>query len=282
MSRLVERVYPPSARDRGGLPGRALWERASELVDSRELLLSVIRRDLTVRYKQSALGIAWALFVPVVSMAVFTVVFTRVAPLDTEVPYPVYVYAGLLPWTFFASALQSATNALTGNVGLVTKVYCPREVFPLAAVAVAFVDFLVASVVMGILMAYYDVGLSWTAGLIPIVIGVQVLFTVGLGLLLSMGNLYFRDVRYLVGVLLTIWMFSTSVVYPVERVGGRLGELLQINPMTPIIDAYRQLLLEGELPLTMPFGLSVLVALTVFLFSWSTFHRLEPRFAEVI
>ena len=254
----------------------------AELVRSRELLRSLIGRDLLVRYKQTVLGIAWAMLVPTLSMFVFTVVFTRIAPLETEVPYPIYAYSGLLPWTFFAASLRAATVSLTGNPNLVTKVAFPREVFPISAVSVGFVDFLAASTVLGGLMAYYGVVPSWTAVLVPGVVLLQVAFTLGLGFILAAGNLYYRDVGYLVSVLIGLWMFATSVVYPVERVGGKLGVVLQWNPMTPIIDAYRSLLLRGELPSGPWFPVAAAVSVLVLAFGWRVFHRAEPRFAEIV
>jgi ABC-type polysaccharide/polyol phosphate export permease len=131
-------------------------------------------------------------------------------------------------------------------------------------------------------MAYYRIAPSWTALLLPLVVLVQLAFATGLGLLLAMGNLYYRDVRYLTGVMVTVWMFATSVVYPVERVGGRLGAVLALNPMTPIIDAYRALLLRGELPPLAPFAIASIVAFSTLAIGWIVFHRSEHRFAELV
>jgi ABC-type polysaccharide/polyol phosphate export permease len=254
----------------------------SELYDYRELLFSIVRRDLTVRYKQTVLGFAWAVFVPLLNMLVFTAVFTRVVPLQLDVPYPIYAYVGLVPWTFFAAALNASTASLVGNTALINKVYFPREIFPLSTVALTFVDFGVASTIFAVLMAFYRIAPGWTALLVPVVIVVQLAFTTGLGLLLAMGNLYYRDVRYLTSTLLTVWMFATSVVYPVERVGGALGTLLSLNPMTPIIDAYRSLLLRHELPALGPFAAASMVAFTTLTIGWILFHRSEHRFAELV
>lgn len=253
-----------------------------EPVRYRELLLSLVRRDLLLRYKQTLLGFGWAVMVPLLHMLVFTVIFTRVVPLETDLPYPVYAYAGLLPWSFFASALTFGATSLTQNVNLVTKVWFPREIFPFSAVLVALVDFAVASLLLGGLMAWYGIAPAWQALLIPAVVLVQVVFTAGVALLLALAHLLYRDVKYLLGVGLTVWMLLTSVVYPTERIGGRLGAWLGLNPMTPIIDAYRDLLLRGELPPFLPLGYAALVALVTLLGSWRLFHRLEPRFAELI
>jgi len=253
-----------------------------EQLEYRELLLTVTRRDLLVRYKQSVMGFGWAILVPTVNMAIFSLIFTRVAPLDTGFPYPIYVYTGLLPWGLFAASLRFATTSLTGNTSLVTKVYFPREIFPFSAVLVSLVDFAVASIVLAVLMVIYGIGVTWSIVLLPIVLLVQLMFTAGIGLLLAMGNLFFRDVRYLFEVTIIIWMFATSVVYPVDRIGGRLGALLALNPMTPIIDSYRAIILRGELPDPGAFGFAAVVSFAVFGSCWLVFHRTEFRFAESI
>jgi lipopolysaccharide transport system permease protein len=253
-----------------------------ELRTYRELLFSIVRRDFAVRYKQTLLGVGWAVFVPLANMLVFTAVFTRVAPLQLELPYPVYAYSGLVPWTFFAAALHAATTSLTANSGLLGKVYFPREILPVSAAIVAFVDFVLASSVLAGLMAYYGVGIRWTALLLPLVVIVQIAFTLGLGLLLAMGNLYYRDVRYVSTVGLTIWMFATSVVYPLDRVGGWLGVVFALNPMTWIIDAYRGLLFYGELPSPGRLAAATLIGFATLLFGWRRFHLNEPTFPEIV
>lgn len=254
----------------------------AELIEYRDLLFQMTLRDLLIRYKQAVMGFGWAIFMPVMNAAIFTVIFTRVSPLELDVPYPIYVYAGLLPWNFFASALKFSMTSLTSNSSLVTKVYFPREVLPFSAVLVALVDFIVAASVMGALMIYYRVGVTWAFLFLPLVLVVQVMFTGGMALALAMGNLFLRDVKYLSEVILTVWMFATSVVYPTDRIGGKLGMLLKFNPMTPIIDAYRSVLLRNELPASGPFLFAAVVALVVFLASWIAFHRAEFEFAENI
>lgn len=251
-----------------------------EQLEYRELLLSITRRDLILRYKHSVMGFGWAVFMPLLNMLIFSVIFTRVAPLDTGVPYPIYAYAGLLPWSWFASSLRFSATSLTDNANLVTKVYFPREIFPFSAVVVGFIDFLVAATLLAALMLYYGIGITWTVLFLPVVILVQFAFTAGIALLVAMANLFFRDVKYVFEVLLTVWMFATSVVYPIERIGGRLGTLLAFNPMTPIIDGYRAVLLRGELPAALPFAAASLLALAILAVSWISFHRAEFRFAE--
>jgi lipopolysaccharide transport system permease protein len=257
-------------------------EALHEVVDYRELLYSMTWRDVLLRYKQTAMGFGWAVLMPVANMLIFTVIFTRVAHLDTGVPYPIYAFAGLLPWNLFASSLRFSVSSLTSNTDLVTKIYFPREVFPFSAVAVCFVDFLIGSLVMVGLMIYYHVAPGWGLLFLPVVLLVLLMFTAAMALLLAMGNLFFRDVKYLIEIVITVWMFATSVVYPVDRVGGTLGMILQLNPMTPIIDGFRAVVLRGELPAAGPFTLATLTSAVLLAVAWLTFHRAEFRFAENI
>lgn len=259
-----------------------LREAVHEQVEYRDLLATIVRRDLLIRYKQTIMGFGWAIFMPVLNTVIFSIIFMRVAPLDTGMPYPIFAFAGLLPWNFFASSLRFAVSSLTGNSTLVTKVYFPREIFPFSAVLVSLIDFVVASSVLIALMIWYHTPVRWTILFLPVVLLVQIAFTAGMSLVLAMGNLFYRDVKYLFEIVLTVWMFATSVVYPVSKVGGRLGALLQFNPMTPIIDAYRAVLLRGVLPDAGPFWYATVVAVLVLVVGWLAFHRAEFRFAESI
>jgi homopolymeric O-antigen transport system permease protein len=254
-------------------------EMIREQVEYRELLASIARRDLMLRYKQTVMGFGWAIFMPLLNTIIFSVIFMRVAPVETPVPYPLYAFCGLTAWNFFASSLRFALISLTSNPSLVTKVYFPREIFPFAAVLVGLVDFGVASLVLVAMMTYYGIGVSWTVLLLPLVVGVHVVFTAAVALLLSMGNLFYRDVKYLFEVVLSVSMFATSVVYPVDRIGGWLGVVLALNPMTPILDAYRSVLLQGQRP-GLPFFGAGAVAVLALAVSWWWFHQAEYEFAE--
>lgn len=257
-------------------------EIVKEQRESHELLLQMTRRDLLLRYKQTAMGFGWAVSMPVMNMIIFSMIFTRVVRLETDLPYPIFAYAGLLPWNFFASSLRFSAESLVKNTPLVTKVYFPREVLPFSAVLVSLVDFGVAATVLAAMMVWYGIGVGWTVLFLPVVLLVQILFTAGIALLLAMGNLFYRDVRYLFEVVLTVWMFATSVVYPVERIGGWLGDLLLLNPMTPIIDGYRAVLLRGELPPAGPFAAAAVLSVVTLCVAWISFHRAQFSFAENI
>ena len=257
-------------------------EMLHEQVTYRELLMQMTRRDLMLRYKQTIMGFGWAVFMPLMNTLIFSVIFVRVAPLDTGMPYPVFAYTGLMAWNLSASALRFAVSSLTANTNLVTKVYFPREIFPFSAVFVSLVDFAVSSVILVGLMIYYHMGIGPAILFLPVILVVHVAFTAGVSLLLAMGNLFFRDVKYLFEVVLMLWMFASSVLYPVSMVGGRLAILLQFNPMTPIIDAYRSVLLRNELPAAVPFGAASVLAVVTLAVGWVWFHRAEFRFAESV
>jgi ABC-type polysaccharide/polyol phosphate export permease len=203
-------------------------------------------------------------------------------------PYPVFAYLGLAPWTFFSASLLGCVNTLVSNRNLVTKVYFPREVFPLAAVGAALVDFCIAAFVFLALAVYFDRTTTWDfhigapALFLPVVVLVQLLFTCGLGMLLAMANLFYRDVRQVLGVAVQLWMFLTCVVYPIKNDGSLLGKIAVCNPMTPIIQAYRDCLAEGQLPHGGAFWTACATALVVFLGGWALFRRLSWKFAECI
>jgi lipopolysaccharide transport system permease protein len=259
-----------------------LVDMVREQAESQELLRALVRRDLSLRYRNTLLGFGWAVFMPLLQMLIFTVVFTRVAPLDTGMPYPVYAYAGLLSWNLFAAALRAAAASLATNPNLVTKVYFPREVLPFSAVLVSLFDFLVASAVLVLLMAYYGIEVGWSLVFLPIVVLVQLAFTTGLALLVAMAHLFYADVKYVFELILIVWLFATSVLYPTDRVGGTLGTVMLLNPMTPIVEAYRTVMLRNALPEAGPFGAVAAVSLLTLLGAWLVFHRAEFRFAEEI
>jgi len=255
-------------------------EMLREQVEYRELLYRMTARDLLVRYKQSVMGFGWAVFMPLVNTALFSVIFTRVAPISTDVPYPVFAYTGLLFWNCFASSLRFAVISLSSNAMLVTKIYFPREIFPFSAILVCLVDLAVGSTILIGMMTYYQITPTWTILYVPVLLLVQVIFTAGIGLLIAMANLFLRDVKYLFEIVLTVWMFATSVIYPLENIGGRLGVLLQLNPMTPIIDGYRATILRGQTPDFAAVAIAGALAVVTLAVGWLIFHRAEYQFAE--
>ena len=258
-----------------------LREILREQFEFRELLYQIAARDLLLRYKQTAMGFAWALLTPALNTVVFSVVFMRVARVETRVPYPLFAYTGLVVWTFTASALRFAVVSLTANTTLVTKVYFPREIFPFSAIVVSLVDSAVATLPVFGMMAYYHIAPGATIALLPFLVIVQSAFTAVLALALSMANLFYRDVKYLFEVVLTVWMFASAVVYPVDGVGGLSGAIMRANPMTAIVDAYRNIALYGRPP-DPAFAWVAAATLVALPSVWIFFHRNEFQFAERI
>lgn len=275
-----EQIYVSSKRI-------TLFDRCLELLSVWELLWNLALRDIKVRYKQSVLGIAWAMFVPLSMMLVFTFIFTRVVPVKTDMPYAIFAYCGLLPWQFFSISTNTAVNSLIANRSLVTKIYMPAEVFPLSGILASFIDFLVGSIVLVGLMVYfslagYQFNLSWTVILVLPVLFVQIVFTCGVSFFLAMGNLFFRDVRYIYSVVIMLWMFASSVIYPMKTSDPTIQLLLNLNPMTPILNAYRDVLLRGKLPDWGTLIYSAVVAIVLFLTGWIVFYKMQYKFAEKI
>ncbi len=256
-----------------------LKEMASEQYEYRELLYQMTRRDLLIRYKQTLMGVAWAVFMPLLNTAVFSVIFTRVAPIDVGMPYPLFAFCGLLFWNFSASSFRFSVTSLTSNANLVTKVFFPREIFPIAAVLVQLVDLAVGAVVLVLLMTYYQVMPTTALLALPWVLAVHGMFTLSLCMLLAMGNLFYRDVKYLFELVIMVWMFMSAVLYPVSQIGGTMGRIMAINPMTPILEAYRDVLLRGRMP-DASFAITSAVAAACLLAAWVFFHRAEYEFAE--
>ena len=265
---------------------------AVELYRYRQLLLSLTWRDLRVRYKQTLLGMGWAMLLPLAMMLIFTFVFTRavdvVGTMQLSMPYPLFAYLGLVPWAFFATSLTGCVSSLVSNRNLVTKVNFPREVFPLSAIGAAFADFVVAGSVLIGLAAYFHLTTAWKFSFhpslcfLPVVILVQLVLTAGLGLLLAMGNLFYRDVRQVSGVAIQLWMFVTCVLYPLPDDGSWFARGLWLNPMTPVIAAYRACIAEGRVPLDGHFVYATVCAAVTLVVGWSCFRRCSHRFAECI
>jgi ABC-type polysaccharide/polyol phosphate export permease len=255
----------------------------SEQFEYWELLYVMSRRDLMLRYKQTIMGFGWAIFMPVVNTILFSLIFARSGGgLNVGVPYPVWAYCGLLAWNLTASALRFSVNSLTANINLVAKVYFPREIFPFSAVFVSAVDFAVGGVLLAVLMIWYRVPVTPAILFLPVILLVQIIFTAGVALFLAMANLFYRDVKYLFEVFITLWMFGSSVVYPLNGLTGVAKIVLSLNPVTPIVDAYRDVILYGRLPPMDQFGAVALVSVLGLAIAWVMFHRSEYQFAEYI
>ncbi len=254
-----------------------------EIWNYRELFYFLTKRDIKVRYKQTVLGGLWAIIQPVFTMIVFTIFFGRLAKIPSDgIPYPIFVYAGLLPWTYFANALTSSGNSLVGNANLITKVYFPRLIVPASASLAGLLDFFIAMLVLGAMMIYYQFLPGISILLFPFLLGLTFLCAVGVGLWLSALNVQYRDIRYAIPFIIQLWMFISPVIYPISIVNEKYQWLLAINPMGGLIKAYRASLL-GHLPIDWPLlGISTTIILLTFFSGLYYFRRMERYFADVI
>jgi lipopolysaccharide transport system permease protein len=258
-----------------GLNLRELWS-------YRELLYFLTWRDIKVRYKQTVLGVAWAVLQPVVSMVVFTLFFGRLAHMPSDgVPYPIFAYAGLLPWTFVSNAVSGAGDSLVGSAALVTKVYFPRLVIPCAAVCAALVDFAIASVILFAMMICYGVSFHWRMLMLAPLAAIAALLAAAVGMWMSALNVKYRDVRYALPFLIQVWMFATPIIYPASIVPERWRWLMGFNPLTGVIEGFRSALFG------LPFhwgdaAAGAAIALADLVYSAYAFRRMERKFADIV
>ena len=253
-----------------------------ELFAYRELLWELTARDIKVRYKQTVLGAAWAVLRPLLTMLIFSVVFGRLARMPSDgVPYPVFVYAALLPWTFFAAAISASGQSLVGSSHLVSKVYFPRLIIPLSSIGAGFVDLLISTVVLLLMMLVYGVGWSWNLLAAPLLLLFVVFTALGVGTLLSALTVAYRDFTHITPFLVQIWMYLTPVVFPLSLVPEQWRFAMYLNPMTGLVEGFRSAFLGKAFDLA---GLSIsfAIAIAIFLVGVAYFEKVERRFADII
>jgi len=248
----------------------------------RELLFFLTWRDVKVRYKQTALGAAWAILQPLFMMLIFTIFFGRLAGVASAgIPYPLFALAGLVPWTFFANAITASGNSLVGSANLITKVYFPRLIVPAAAMLAGLVDFLLAFLMLVILMFYYRVAITIQILFLPVLILLTALFSLGVGTWMSALNVKYRDVRFALPFLIQLWLFVSSVILPSTSVPQKWRWLLMLNPMSGIIEGYRAALFG--LPFDWPaLGIASVLTIVVLIYAIYAFGRVERSFADII
>jgi lipopolysaccharide transport system permease protein len=275
---------PPIAASRETLiapTGIGPWRRVAELWRYRDLAWFLFLRDIQVRYKQTVLGAGWAILQPVVMMIVFTVVFGQMLGVASDIEaYPVFVYAGLLPWTFFTASVAAASMSVISSAGMLRKVYFPRLMVPLVTLGAPLMDLLLAMGVLAVLMAIYGVVPTWTVLLLPLMIGSMAIGAAGVGLTLAAWTIRYRDVRHVVPYLLQVWLFVTPVIYPLDVQGG-WGWLLACNPVAGTIEACRAAVLGDPVPYG-AWGVSVGVSLAVLGFGLWRFGRGERLIADLV
>ncbi len=253
------------------------------VLGQRELIANLVARDIRSRYKQSLLGVAWAVLTPVAMMLVSTVVFSGIARIDTgSIPYPIFVYIAVLLWNFFNQGLVSGSECLVANFNLITKIFFPREVFPITAILGRVVDLGVGMAVMVPLFFLYHVHLTWMVFWVLPILLVQMCLTFGLAFLLSSINVFYRDIRYAVPLALQVWMYLTPIYYPLSKVPHRFMFIYMVNPMTPVMESYRRVTLEGKAPTWGPLGVALIVSVIVLAAGYRVFKKLEPAFAEIV
>lgn len=258
-----------------GLELRDLWAH-------RDLFLLLAWRDIKVRYQQTVLGAAWAILQPLLSAVVFTILFGKLARVPSEgEPYAIFSYAALLPWNFANNAVTNSSNSLVGNASLITKVYFPRLVIPGAAVAAALMDFAIAAVMLFILMPWFGVAFSLRLLMFPALVLLTAIIALGAGLWSAALNVKYRDVRYALPFALQLWMYLTPIIYPANIVPHRWRWVLELNPLTGIVEGFRDAIFDR------PFNWSTLgfsAVIGILLLAWSVivFRRMEQEFADVI
>jgi lipopolysaccharide transport system permease protein len=266
-------------------PGRSELHYWRDLWRYRELLRVLAWRDISVRYKQTVMGAAWALIRPLLTMVIFTVIFSRLAklPSDGTAPYALMVFAGMLPWSFFAGALGEASNSIVVNAGLISKVYFPRLIVPIAAVMVSFVDFLISFAILVVLMIWYKFMPGWQIFLLPVFAAIAFVASLGIGVWITALNVKYRDFRHVIPFIVQLGLYVSPVGFSSSIIPEQWRLAYSLNPMVGVIDGFRWCLLGGERQLYLP---SVWLSLGVTaIFLWSgirQFRKMEKSFADLI
>ena len=253
------------------------------LLQSQDLLREWTSRNIRARYQQSVLGWFWAIIQPAAQVAIYTLVFTLVVRVDTgNVPYVVFSYVAMVPWTFLATALIDMSNSLVDNMILVNKIYFPREVLPVAAMLARLMDFGVAAIFVVVLLIIYRVQI-FPLGLLflPAILAVQLILMLGIGLATAAANVFIRDIRSLMVLGIQLWFYASPIIYPASAVPENLQPYFYLNPMTGIIEAYRDVLLRSQLPGNYLLS-SLAMSLVIFVLGYWFFRRVEFQFADIV
>lgn len=249
----------------------------------RELIYFFAWRDIKVRYKQTVVGAGWAIIQPFVTMVVFSLFFGRLARMPSDgVPYPIFSFAALVPWSFFSSVMVSTSNTIIGNAGMIKKIYFPRLIFPLASMVTAFIDFSVQFAFLVLMMFYFDIGLSWKIVWLPLLLLLAAVTALGVGLWLSALNVKYRDVRQALGFFVQIWFFATPITYASSLLPEPWKTVYGLNPMAGVVEGFRWALLGTDTQPGPMILISVVAALLLFTSGLYYFKRMETTFADLI
>ena len=253
------------------------------LYRARDLLWAWTARNIRARYQQSMLGWLWAIIQPAAQVVIFTVIFTMFVKIDTgDIPYPVFSYVAVVPWALLASSLTDMAQTLVVNMSLITKIYFPREVLPIASLLARLVDFLVAIGLLFLLMIFYKMPIFQVSWLfLPLILLIQILLILGIGFASAAANVFVRDVQSLLGLGIQIWFYASPIIYPSTMVPENLRPYYYLNPMAGILEAYRDVFLNGQIPGTYLIPSSAVAIVTFFLGYWY-FKRAEYQFADIV
>jgi lipopolysaccharide transport system permease protein len=258
-----------------------LW--VKEFWDYRELFFFLVWRDIKIRYKQTVLGAGWAVIQPFFTMIIFTLFFGRMAKMPSDgIPYPIFSYSALLPWTYFAASVRLSGNSLVAGANLVRRVYFPRVALPAASTLSGLVDFAIASIVLVGMMIYYDIPFSWGLLLWPVLLIPLVLLALGLGMILSALNVKYRDIKHAIPFFIQSLLFITPIIYPTSIASEKVRFLLSLNPLTGLIEAFRASMLPTRSVDWHLLGISVAITLVIFVVGAFYFRKTEREFADII
>lgn len=254
-----------------------------ELWHFRELLVALTLREIKVRYKQTLLGAAWAILQPASLTVIFTIVFGVFLKVDSgPVPYPVFAYCALLPWTLFTTAVSFGSLSVVNNGNLVTKIYFPREILPLSSVGAALFDFIMATIVFVVLIFFYHIQIGLNILYFPVFVLLILLFTIGISFILSTLNVLFRDIKFVVPLLLQIWLYLTPVIYSSNQVPEKYRSFLKLNPLVPLVEGFRDVTIFNKGPNLLEITVYFLITLLIFTFGYWWFKSKEKIFADIM
>ncbi len=260
-----------------------MYNRFIALTSMKELVTAWTVRTIRGRYQQSILGWLWAVIQPLASVLILTIIFTYFIPLDTgDIPYPVFSYVAVVPWTLFSTSLQDMTNSIVQNMNLVNKIYFPREILPISAMFARLLDLLIAYILLLAMVLVFQLPfypLGWI--FLPVILFLQIILMTGLGLITSALNVFSRDIQPLLTLILQIWFYATPIIYPVSMVPENIRPIYFLNPMAGIIEAYRDVLISGNYP-DKYLLISALISIVVFLIGYYFFKRVEFIFSDIL
>lgn len=255
----------------------------AELWHFRELLVALTFREIKIRYKQTLLGAAWAILQPAALAVIFSIIFGHFLKVESgETPYLVFYYSSLMPWTFFSNSVSFGSLSVVNNSSLVTKVYFPREILPLSSIGAAFFDLLTSSVIFIILMIFYNVNLTVNIFYLFLIIPSIFIFATGISLILSAINVMFRDVRFVIPLVLQIWLFATPIIYSIDRIPDNVRQFYILNPLAPLINSFRQVTVLGKNPSAFELSLAIIISVVTLIVGYLFFKIKEKEFADII